>query len=114
MIDYERFLKSFDIVDLEDDDSTGAVMRSRAAPPRPLTGGTGSVNAGGATQSPRRSRRAPPEGTPGRAVRSERLRPLHKYCTNAGPPALAYSFVAANDSVQPGYVGPIAPSEKDL
>lgn len=72
MIDYERFLESFELVDLEagDSDSVIATMRARAAPPRP-TGG------GGSPSPSRRSHRPPPEGTPSRAVR---LIPIFPAC----------------------------------
>jgi hypothetical protein len=75
MIDYERFLESFELVDLEagDSDSVIATMRARAAPPRP-TGG------GGSPSPSRRSRRPPPEGTPEGNRRAVRLIPIRPAC----------------------------------
>ena len=71
MIDYERFLESFDVVDLEVAGAAGgnATRRARPPPPRP---GSGDSDGGGASSSPTRRRRPPPEGTPSSAQSSVR------------------------------------------
>ena len=68
MIDYERFLESFDLVDLEAADSDSVLGPPLRPPLR--AGSSPSSEGRGSPSPPRGNRRSPPEGrTPSRAVR---------------------------------------------